>query len=207
MRYIRAFILIFVAMSCQNNSKIETYTPTWANDSLRINAITSFVNIDFDHLISDSTCIYDKYNELFLDFFNSPENKTPQLLYLATPDCSFCIASALDFMYTYCLIDNQNIPKPLIILKEGDKAIFEFYKDKFIKDLDSTNFKITDNFKSIKIISRYWYSANEADDGVYLLYRNHVINYMQWPPYSTDTDKVPADSISWAERTSSHHPL
>ena len=200
MRYITASITLFVIMSCQNHSKIETYTPTWANDSLRINAITSFVNIDFDHLISDSTCIYDKYNELFLNFFNSPEDKTPQLLYLTTPDCSFCIASVLDFMYTYCLIDNQNIPKPLIILKEGDTAIFEFYKEKFINDLDSTNLKISDKFKSLKTISGYWNFANEVDDGVYLLYRHHVINYMQWPPYSTD--KVPANSISWAGRTS-----
>lgn len=176
-------IFLFFVTSCNYSNNIETYEPTWSNDSLRIRTFIAFFDIDYEKALDETIRNSKQYSYCNIDFFSrNPNNKTPVLLYISTPDCSFCITSTLDFIYTLSLIDNINIPLPVVILKDGDTDIFEFYKQEFINNLDSTNTKALYLFNNFHTINNCWGSINEAADGVYLLYGNRVVNFMEWPP-------------------------
>lgn len=170
-------LTIFLAatvISCRSSGSLEEYYSE-SSDSLKIQILRSFTNIDYAKAGSGT----DSARSSLCNSLPSYED-TPSLYYISTPDCSFCIAAALDFMYTVSISD-LSPAVPAVAFKDGDTDVFEFYKDQYSKNLDSTTMQA---FNSIRTIKVYDETLNAAEDGVYLVYRNRVLNYIPWPPQS-----------------------
>lgn len=168
-----------------NNSKSETDSDTGISpgiigstdiDSSKIRRLEAFANIDLEKAYASSLEDGNSFPDFSSAFTLSPEDDIALILFITRPDCSACIASTLDFLSTN--IRSKNTCPAIIFFKEGDRNIYDFYKDQYTQQVDST----TRNYINNTFIIGVGYSeeANNAQDGAYLLYRNRVINYMPW---------------------------
>lgn len=173
-RIILSIALAAAVMSCRNSDSMEEYY-SQSSDSLKIQTLQAFVNIDYTKAADTESSVYHA-----LEYSLPSYGDTPSLFYISTPDCSFCIAAVLDFMYTVCLSDIDPAV-PAVVFKEGNTDVFEFYKEQYSEDLDSTVKQTLNDIRTIKIHDG---TLDAAEDGVYLVYHNRVLNYMPWPPQS-----------------------
>ena len=182
-------LLSFMAVtSCGhsgNNSKSKTDSDTGISpvtigstgiDSSKIRRLEAFTNIDLEKAYASSLEEGNSFPDFSSAFTLSPEDDIALILFITRPDCSACIASTLDFLSTNSR--SKNTCPAFLFFKEGDRNIYEFYKDQYTQQIDST----TRNYINNTFIIGVGYSeeANNAPDGAYLLYRNRVINYMPW---------------------------
>lgn len=182
-------LLSFMAVtSCGhsgNNSKSKTDSDTGISpvtigstgiDSSKIRRLEAFTNIDLEKAYASSLEEGNSFPDFSSAFTLSPEDDIALILFITRPDCSACIASTLDFLSTNSR--SKNTCPAFLFFKEGDRNIYEFYKDQYTQQIDST----TQNYINNTFIISVGYSeeANNAPDGAYLLYRNLVINYMPW---------------------------
>lgn len=94
-----------------------------------------------------------------------PNDYTKHLVYVVTGDCSVCISSLLDFL-SVCKL-NSKFPVPTIIVKDIDDELIKFYLNK--TDKEYMNY------------SRFTISPDTyAPDGIYLIIRGRVIDYLYW---------------------------
>lgn len=182
-------LLSFMAVtSCGhsgNNSKSKTDSDTGISpvtigstgiDSSKIRRLEAFTNIDLEKAYASSLEEGNSFPDFSSAFTLSPEDDIALILFITRPDCSACIASTLDFLSTNSR--SKNTCPALIFFKEGDRNIYEFYKDQYTQQIDSTTRNYINNTFVISV--GYSEEANNAHDGAYLLYRNRVINYMPW---------------------------
>lgn len=168
-------VIIFFLTSCGNtNGKpSEVLSSSLIMDSLKIQILRSFVNIDYQKVDPGTdTAMHSGF------FSEIPVTTDPILCYVATPDCSFCIATVLDFMRTVCLSDTKSMI-PIIVFKDGDSDLFQFYKEQYISHLDSS---LHQTFKSIPALNLYNEYVNNTKDGAYLIYNGRILNYMSRSP-------------------------
>lgn len=181
-------LLSFMAVtSCGhsgNNSKSKTDSDTGISpvtigstgiDSSKIRRLEAFTNIDLEKAYASSLEDGNSFPDFSSAFTLSPEDDIALILFITSPDCSACIASTLDFLSTN---SRSNTCPTILFFKEGNRDIYEFYKEQYTQQLDST----TQHYINHTFVISVGYSeeANNAPDGAYLLYRNRVINYMPW---------------------------
>lgn len=191
----RIFILIlFISMtvaSCGNrnnnqgsNSNTSTDSDTGISpsviestgiDSSKIRRLEAFTNIDIEKAYASSLEDGNSFPDFSSAFTLSPEDDIALILFITSPDCSACIASTLDFLSTN---SRSNTCPTILFFKEGNRDIYEFYKEQYTQQLDSTTRHYINHTFVISV--GYSEEANNAPDGAYLLYRNRVINYMPW---------------------------
>lgn len=170
-----AFLIAFAVLSCKNISTSQKKN-TNNNYYFKCQTIEAFINIDYEAALENA----DRYSIFPPETgFLHTNMVTPQLLYISTPDCSFCIVATLDFMIAFSYL-NTDFETPIILLKDGDRKIFDFYLEKQLSGNIDKN--IVQKLKTFHIINGYCETINTANDGVYLIYRNKVLNYMPWPP-------------------------
>lgn len=180
MRYLILVTAIIFTLSCRSKLPTVIDSKAWSDDSLRIQHIESFVDTDLEKAYHVSK-LYNLYENIILSDIIPLhyENTEPQLLYIATPDCSFCVTSALDFIVAFSQTHVRSL-LPIVVLKSGDPDIFEFYRKRKITDsLDQKTAGILNTFQTVS-------SNNEAldttPDGVYLIYRDRIVKFTPWPP-------------------------
>ena len=181
-------LLSFMAVtSCGhsgNNSKSKTDSDTGISpsviestgiDSSKIRRLEAFTNIDLEKAYASSLEDGNSFPDFSSAFTLSPEDDIALILFITSPDCSACIASTLDFLSTN---SRSNTCPTILFFKEGNRDIYEFYKEQYTQQLDSTTRHYINHTFVISV--GYSEEANNAPDGAYLLYRNRVINYMPW---------------------------
>lgn len=181
-------LLSFMAVtSCGhsgNNSKSKTDSDTGISpvtigstgiDSSKIRRLEAFTNIDLEKAYASSLEEGNSFPDFSSAFTLSPEDDIALILFITSPDCSACIASTLDFLSTN---SRSNTCPTILFFKEGNRDIYEFYKEQYTQQLDSTTRHYINHTFVISV--GYSEEANNAPDGAYLLYRNRVINYMPW---------------------------
>ena len=144
-------------------------------DSSKIRRLEAFTNIDLEKAYASSLEDGNSFPDFSSAFTLSPEDDIALILFITSPDCSACIASTLDFLSTN---SRSNTCPTILFFKEGNRDIYEFYKEQYTKQLDSTTRHYINHTFVISV--GYSEEANNAPDGAYLLYRNRVINYMPW---------------------------
>lgn len=177
-------LLFFMAVtSCGhsgNDSKSEAdsagTTGSTGIDSSKIRRLEAFTKIDLEKAYASSLEEGNSFPDFSSAFMLTPEKDMPLILFITRPDCSACIASTLDFLSTNSR--SKNTYPTILFFKEGNSDIYEFYKDQYTQQIDSTTRNYINNTFVISV--RYSEEANNAPDGAYLLYRNRVINYMPW---------------------------
>lgn len=95
------------------------------------------------------------------------ESEEPYIAYVATGDCSFCIADAFDFIRTY--YDMHNDKEFKLLLVKGGEEVFRYYMEK--EDIN----ELTENITTIFIPEETY-----SQDGIYLVYNGRIINYASW---------------------------
>ena len=188
MRFRIFTLILFISMtvaSCGNrnnnqgsNSNTSTDSDTGISpsviestgiDSSKIRRLEAFTNIDLEKAYASSLEDGNSFPDFSSAFTLSPEDDIALILFITSPDCSACIASTLDFLSTNSRSNT---------FKEGNRDIYEFYKEQYTQQLDSTTRHYINHTFVISV--GYSEEANNAPDGAYLLYRNRVINYMPW---------------------------
>lgn len=144
-------------------------------DSSKIRRLEAFTNIDLEKAYASSLEDGNSFPDFSSAFTLSPEDDIALILFITSPDCSACIASTLDFLSTN---SRSNTCPTILFFKEGNRDIYEFYKEQYTQQLDSTTRHYINHTFVISV--GYSEEANNAPDGAYLLYRNRVINYMPW---------------------------
>lgn len=180
MRYLTLVTVVFFIISCKSKLPTVVDNRAWSDDSLRIQHIESFINTDLEkaYHVSEIHNLYDNLNLSDIITFNY-ENTEPQLLYVATPDCSFCIMSALDFIAAFSQAHVRNL-LPIVVLKSGDADIFEFYRRQ--KITDSLDRKTARFLSAFQTISSNNGALDTVQDGAYLIYRDRIVKFTPWPP-------------------------
>ena len=195
MRFRIFTLILFISMtvaSCGNrnnnqgsNSNTSTDSDTGISpgiigstdiDSSKIRRLEAFANIDLEKAYASSLEDGNSFPDFSSAFTLSPEDDIALILFITRPDCSACIASTLDFLSTN--IRSKNTCPAILFFKEGNRDIYEFYKEQYTQQLDSTTRHYINHTFVISV--GYSEEANNAPDGAYLLYRNRVINYMPW---------------------------
>ena len=194
MRFRIFTLILFISMtvaSCGNrnnnqgsNSNTSTDSDTGISpsviestgiDSSKIRRLEAFTNIDLEKAYASSLEDGNSFPDFSSAFTLSPEDDIALILFITSPDCSACIASTLDFLSTN---SRSNTCPTILFFKEGNRDIYEFYKEQYTQQLDSTTRHYINHTFVISV--GYSEEANNAPDGAYLLYRNRVINYMPW---------------------------
>lgn len=194
MRFRIFTLILFISMtvaSCGNrnnnqgsNSNTSTDSDTGISpsviestglDSSKIRRLEAFANIDLEKAYASSLEDGNSFPDFSSAFTLSPEDDIALILFITRPDCSACIASTLDFLSTN---SRSNTCPTILFFKEGNRDIYEFYKEQYTQQLDSTTRHYINHTFVISV--GYSEEANNAPDGAYLLYRNRVINYMPW---------------------------
>ena len=194
MRFRIFTLILFISMtvaSCGNrnnnqgsNSNTSTDSDTGISpsviestgiDSSKIRRLEAFTNIDLEKAYASSLEDGNSFTDFSSAFTLSPEDDIALILFITSPDCSACIASTLDFLSTN---SRSNTCPTILFFKEGNRDIYEFYKEQYTQQLDSTTRHYINHTFVISV--GYSEEANNAPDGAYLLYRNRVINYMPW---------------------------
>ena len=194
MRFRIFTLILFISMtvaSCGNrnnnqgsNSNTSTDSDTGISpsviestglDSSKIRRLEAFTNIDLEKAYASSLEDGNSFPDFSSAFTLSPEDDIALILFITRPDCSACIASTLDFLSTNI---RSNTCPTILFFKEGNRDIYEFYKEQYTQQLDSTTRHYINHTFVISV--GYSEEANNAPDGAYLLYRNRVINYMPW---------------------------
>lgn len=192
MRFRIFTLILFISMtvaSCGNrnnnqgsNSNTSTDSDTGISpsviestglDSSKIRRLEAFTNIDLEKAYASSLEDGNSFPDFSSAFTLSPEDDIALILFITSPDCSACIASTLDFLSTN---SRSNTCPTILFFKEGNRDIYEFYKEQYTQQLDSTTRHYINHTFVISV--GYSEEANNAPDGAYLLYRNRVINYM-----------------------------
>lgn len=194
MRFRIFTLILFISMtvaSCGNrnnnqgsNSNTSTDSDTGISpsviestgiDSSKIRRLEAFTNIDLEKAYASSLEDGNSFPDFSSAFTLSPEDDIALILFITSPDCSACIASTLDFLSTN---SRSNTCPTILFFKEGNRDIYEFNKEQYTQQLDSTTRHYINHTFVISV--GYSEEANNAPDGAYLLYRNRVINYMPW---------------------------
>ena len=94
-----------------------------------------------------------------------PHDTSRQLAYVATGDCSICIATMMDFLIIWS--KGSGLPVPTILVKGPDVELVKFYiAQEFGQDF---------NFDIISIPPEIY-----AQDGAYLIIKNKILDSLPW---------------------------
>ena len=126
-----------IVSSCNGSVHSDPNSKDYASNNYKSKAkiIETFINIDYEsayEIAVEQTEDNQTFNPDVIAIHS--EYSTPWMLYLLTADCSLCIVAALDFMQSFCHL-RLDFETPVIVLKEGDKEIFDFYKEKLFKQI------------------------------------------------------------------------
>ena len=187
MKIVVLFCVISVTVvlcSCNNSIRSDQNgnAGTFDNYESKAKVIETFLAVDYEsaYEIADQARDYQVFNAEIMSIHS--ECSTPWMLYLSTADCSLCIVADLDFMQSFFHL-SKDFETPAIVLKEGDKEIFDFYREKQLSQMIDA--KTIEKLQKFHVFNIHSDDLKNFKDGIYLVYRNRIINYMQWPPMPT----------------------
>lgn len=98
-----------------------------------------------------------------------PEHKNagPYIMYVATGDCSYCIGTVLDFLRVCAFVGEEQY-RPNIAIKNSLELFRYYLKEDGLEDA----------VYETEIIELP--EGTNVPDGMYLIYRNRIINYASW---------------------------
>lgn len=137
--------------STGNNNKEKLF------DIQKLMFIYDMNNIDFNSKERSDTLF--RMSGIF------PNDTSKQLVYVATGDCSICIATMMDFLITWN--SGVELPIPTILIKGSNVELAKFYTaQEFGKDI---------HINIISIPHEIY-----AQDGVYLIVKRRILDYLPW---------------------------
>lgn len=175
--------LVSVATAlCSCNSAVQSTgnTPHNITNDYKSKAkiIETFINIDYKMAYKIALEQAGDDQDICLDVMSIHSgHSTPWMLYLSSTDCSVCIVAILDFMMSFCHL-STDFETPVIVLKDGDKEIFDFYREKLLSHI--TDKDVIEKLQGFHVFNVLSDNSKNLNDGIYLIYRDQVINYMNW---------------------------
>lgn len=142
-------IIAYICCGC-TYSKAPHFDNSWSNLISSSNEVTTGTPIDC--FFNYSLPTYSRQDSVYV--------------YIANPECSFCISTALDCYNEY--LKSSSHSKFIFLLKSDYTNLFEFYAK---RDLESVPTIISSEF------------CSNLNDGLYIIIQGKAIRYLVWPSY------------------------
>ena len=145
--------------SCETEKNVDT-------DDIAHEKIMKLKTFSF---IYDLGCVdvpgRERADTTFLTVLPEHKDANPYIVYVATGDCSHCIGMVLDFLRA-CDLAGEEQYRPYIAIKNSPE-LFKYYLNE-------------DGLKEVVWDIMQLPEGVMALDGMYLIYRNRIINYASW---------------------------